>query len=496
MNSNLKKGVLSSLLLVFDSVGQKLIGLVSTLILARVLLPEDFGIIAIATMMVGFISILSATGSAQYLMRVDDLDDEKIDTSFTINLIIKSFLSLLMLGFSFLIADFYGDPRLTPVLISLTFLFFFHAFTNPGTAYLKRAQNYKRLVQLTLFAKFAAVIAAILVAVIYESYWALVIAKAVSAVITVVGSHLIFDYKMRLLLKNAKEQWHFSGWMIPQAIFGYFRSQLDTLIVSSTFGQAALGSYHTMKYVAYIPSANFLVPMSEPFLVELTKTKTSKSYFTKQFKASFLLLMLIALPITSIMYFFHLQITLLLLGPNWLEYSYLMAAFGLLIPPSVMLNHAKRVLLIYAKTKQIFIYECIAFVVVYSVAIYIGLSDIKVLSFTLVTMENIVSLLFFTYILGKYTGIKSIFKFAISVIPLITGTAIASYVVNQLPLEQYHVFVQLITITTIFFVLFFAVIYAIFILGFKNISEWEYLENLLKRTLTPFLVSIRSKLYG
>ena len=74
MSNNLKKGVLSSVLLVVDSIAKKLVGLISTLILARVLAPEDFGIIAIATLMVGFIQILSNTGSQQYLLRVETAD--------------------------------------------------------------------------------------------------------------------------------------------------------------------------------------------------------------------------------------------------------------------------------------------------------------------------------------------------------------------------------------------------------------------------------------
>ena len=107
MSSSLKKGVFSSLLLVGNSVANKLVGLISTLILARVLLPEDFGIVAIASLMVGFIEIMANTGSGQYLLRVDNLDEEKVDTAWTINLILKSLLSLIMLISAYWIVDFF-----------------------------------------------------------------------------------------------------------------------------------------------------------------------------------------------------------------------------------------------------------------------------------------------------------------------------------------------------------------------------------------------------
>jgi len=488
VSDNLRKGVLSSVLLVLDSVAKKLVGLVSTLILARLLMPEDFGIIAIATLMIGFIEILSTTGSDQYLLRVDNLDNEKVDTAWTINLIIKTVMSGLMIVGSFYVADYYDDPRLVDVLVSLSIIFFLHSFQNPGIAFLKRSQNYTKLVKLSVFVKIVSVIAAVVSALILQNYWALVIGKATNAVLMVIGTRAIYPHKVRFILKNASEQWQFSGWMIPQAMFGYFRSQLDTFIVSSAFGPSALGSYHTMKYVAYIPSAHFVQPISEPFLVELANAKGSATYFAKQLKASFLLLMMAGLPVSTLMFFNHRSITAVLLGENWLDYSYLIGIFSLLLPSFVMGLQSKRVLLVYGKTKQIFFYEIAAFAAVYGVVIASGVDQIKEFSTLLVIMENIVALIFFVFILLRYTGLVSTLKMFIASLPLIYSAALAHFVTTYVvTLTSLHAFFELVIITSVFVPLFLFTIWLSYMLGFKKLSEWEYLQSLLKRSLVPIL---------
>lgn len=487
MSTNLTRGVFSSLLLVFNSLANKMVGLVSTLILARVLLPEDFGIIAIATLLVGFLEILATTGSNEYLLRSESMSDEKINTSWTINLLLKTGLSCLMLIAVPFISAFYNDPRLTPVAICLILFFITHAFQNPGMIYLQRRQQYGSIVKVKILAKILSATGAIFVALVYESYWALVVGKGINAVVMVVGTQFLYPFKRKLMLKDAREQWEFSGWVIPQAIFGYFRTQLDTLIVSTTFGAAQLGSYHTMKYIAFIPSQQFIMPIAIPFLVELAKAKNSPSYFGKQFRASFILLALLGLPICTLMYLYHFEITWLLLGDNWLDYSFLIGTFGLLIPSSILLSQSKRVLLVYGKTKQIFVYEVGAFCIVYGVLLLSGIHDIKQFSLLLVIMENIVSFSFYLFILWRYTGIKSIIDMFISLIPISIALFVGYYVSYHLVPKIDIVFFDLVLKSASFIVCFSVIISLSYVSFLHKLSEWHYLHSLALRSLVPII---------
>lgn len=487
MSSNLKKGVLSSALLVGESILKKMVGLISTLILARVLLPEDFGIVAIATLVIGFIDILSNTGSHQYLLKVEQLDKDKADTSFTINVILKGAMAILMAISAVFIADFYDDPRLTPVILSLTAVFALNSLRNPGVAFLQREQNYIKLVKISLIAKIISVGVAVYAALTLQNYWALVFGQASNATLMFLGSYFAHPHRPRLTLMNAREQWEFSGWMIPQSVFGYVRTQLDTFIVSSSFGQSQLGSYHTMKYIAFIPSAHLILPIIQPFLVELRKTKDAPQYFAKQFNASFIITMLLAIPVTCVMFFHHETVTAVLLGKNWIKYSELLGAFALLMPAFVMLNQCMRVLIIYGKTKHIFIYECIAFSVLYSTLFMVGFEDITFFTYVRVAMENIICASFLLYVVLKYTSIKNALSLFSSFIPLALSayiSVLASQFAAQL---SQQIFLKLVNVSIVCFIVFYLCVFSCHVLGFNRLKEWQYLEDLVMRILRPLI---------
>jgi lipopolysaccharide exporter len=487
MSSNLKKGAFSSVILVAESILKKLVGLVSTLILARVLLPEDFGVIAIATLMIGFIDVLSSTGAQQYLMKVDQLDDNKLNTSFTINVILKGVLALLMGLSSIFIADYYNDPRLTDILLSLTGVFILNNIRNPAIDYLRREQNYTPLVKISLLAKFTAVAVAVFSALMLGNYWALVFGQLANSILMLFGTYLIYPYRPKFTLKNAKEQWFFSGWMIPQAVLGYFRTQLDTFMVSAAFGQTQLGSYSTMKYIAFIPSAHIILPIVQPFLVEQRKTKNAPNYFAKQFNASFILTMLIAIPITSVMFVHHGLVTQVLLGDNWVAYSPLLGMFGLLIPAYVMSNQSMRILVIFGKTKHIFIFECIAFVLIFLALVSVGSNNIE--SFTLVkaSVENLLSVVFLLYVAIKYTSLKNSAYLLLSFIPLSVSALIASYLSKHSSTWFENSFLNLLVASLVSFSFFYICILLFHLIIFKKLQEWQYLENLMLRMLLPVL---------
>jgi lipopolysaccharide exporter len=491
MSNSFRNGVLSSLLLVADSFAKKLVGLASTLILARVLLPEDFGIIAIASLMIGFLSILSETGGHQYLMRVDDLDEDKVNTAWTINFIIKSVLTIVMIFSSFFIDDFYGDPRLTNIFICLSLVFFCYSLENPGTAFLRRKQNYKNIVKLTVITKVFSAIIGVVAALILKNYWALVIGQSVSALLMTIGTYAIHNHRPQFKLTNAKDQWQFSGWMIPQAMFGYSRTQLDVFIISSSFGASILGSYHTMKYIAFIPSLDIISPLSQPFLVELANSKNSTPYFTKLLKTSFILLMIVGLPISVIMFFHHSLIAAFLLGNNWLDYSYLLAAFGVLIPANIIRQQATRVLVVFGNTKQLFFIECLTFAIVYGVVLLNGVDDIKSFSFLLVSMETLVSIVFLGFIMYRYTGGKSTFDFVFSLVPLIVGGIMGKLFSDLFIFNSFHAFFQLVFITGSFVIVFLITVLTFYYLGYKRFSEWEYLESLVRRILAPIFQKLK-----
>jgi O-antigen/teichoic acid export membrane protein len=242
-----------------------------------------------------------------------------------------------------------------------------------------------------------------------------------------------------------------------------------------------------MKYLAFIPSASLILPIVQPFLVELRKTKNSPNYFAKQFNASFLVTMLIATPITSVLFVHHQTVTAVLLGANWIQYSEMLGAFALLIPAFVMLNQSKRVLILYGKTKHIFIYECIAFGVLYSSLFAVGFSDIKFFTYVRVGIENLICAFLLLYIVLRYTSVKNTLSLFMSFIPLTIAAYLCIFVSEITAQWSDQVFIKLVVVTSSSFFTFYATVFLFHILWLKKVPEWQYLETLLQRVFNPFL---------
>lgn len=493
MANNLKKGVFSSILLLVKNLSDKLIGLVSTLILARILAPEDFGIIAIATLVMGLLDVLSETGASSYLLKEDAIDDQKVNTTWTLNLLLKSALSVLLVISSPFVVSFYDDPRIHYVLTAFAAVFCFKAFKNPGLFYLSRNQSYGKQVQVGLIAKIASVGAAVGTAIVFQSYWALVIGQAVNALFVVTGSYIISNYRPTLQLTNVKAQLAFSIWMIPQAIAGYARTQLDTFIVSSQFGQSVLGSYHTMKYVAFIPSSHILLPLSWPFLVEIRAVKHDKPLFLKRALGSSLLLLGVSIPFTIILFTQSQTVTWFLLGAQWLEYHYILGLFALLIPAFVLTNEANRLLVIYGMTKQLFFVDMLRSVIVYTSIFIIGFGNIDEFIVNFVFLEAGLALIYYLIVVWRYFGINPMTR-CVGYFTLFCAIASLNHTIAEFVLQHVagHQVLQAAVYSLVFVMGFIICLVAANSVLKRHSQEWEYLSSLVARITSPVLTKLSS----
>jgi lipopolysaccharide exporter len=478
-----KKVFIGSFLLIGQSLSTKFIGLISTLILARVLVPDDFGLVAIATLLFGFVQVLATTGSMQYLLSVDEIDQATINTSWTLDFILKFPLSLIFAFSGPYISQWYGDDRLVNVVYVFAGLLLISCLKTPAESLLRREQAFSSMVKLGVFSKVVSVFVAVAIALIFESYWALVLGQVTNSVIHSMGSYLIHQYRPWFSLANFKEQWSFSCWMLPQAIVGFFRSQLDTLIVSASFTKDVLGSYHVMKYLAYIPSAHVILPATQPLLVELRKVKTEAASFTNQFNISFMMTIMIAIPICSLLLVYHELVTIVLLGEQWQSYSTLLSAFSVVILSMAIFQQCQRVLIIHNRIKYIFFYELVSFTILYSILLTIGIGDILLFSIIRVGIELLSSVLLLVYITIKYTSKKNLFHIFLGSLPIILSSIVAILFSLMIETATPFDFLNLCLVLGTYLCVFSLGLAILYLSGLAKTTEYEYLLGLLLKVV-------------
>ncbi len=144
-------------------------GLVSTVILARILTPDDFGVVAMSSLVLGLLSVLSDMGTWQVLIRSGETDRRAYDTAWTIMLLQAAVLAVLMFAAAYPAALFFKDPRLTPVIQLVALGSVVTGFQNVGVIMFRRDLDFRRDFLFGSYSKVIVVIPTVAMALVFRN---------------------------------------------------------------------------------------------------------------------------------------------------------------------------------------------------------------------------------------------------------------------------------------------------------------------------------------
>ncbi|WP_417547388.1 oligosaccharide flippase family protein [Marinobacter segnicrescens] len=356
MSASLK--VLKSAGLLFGiQVVQRGLGIISTLILARLLAPEHFGIVALVTIALQFFELLVETGNRQYIVQKETLDDEDLDTAWSMDLLIKSTLAALVIASSPALARWFDEPALTAALAVAALALPIRALRTPGMMRLAREINYRPLFRLTLWQKGLSFMTVITIAFIDPSHWAIIAGNLVSAAVLAVGSYRVDHHRPRWTLSRFRQQWGFSQWLLLRGIVGFTRSQVDNLLVSRFFGTTALGGYNLVREVSLLPALSAIIPMSEPLLAAIAQSRESRTNLAYRVSFSLALMITVLTPITVFIMLYPELIVRVLLGTQWTEFAPLLQPFGLFFFTFCLFSLISDAVIAQGKVKGLFWFD-------------------------------------------------------------------------------------------------------------------------------------------
>jgi len=485
MTNVANKAIKSSLLMLFLRLFQRSIGLISTMILARILIPEDFGIVAIVTLVGLFFEILTQTGSEQYIIQKKDVDYNDLNTAFTLDLLTKFSLWVLFIICVPFISNFYEEPLLTWPLWISSLILPIGAFTSPKLYILKKNIEFKAFAKLEAFRKLFSFSIVLFVLIFEQSFWAIVAGDIASISFAVLGSYVIAPYKPTIGKARFKEQWIFSKWMLLKGIFGFTRSQVDTLLISKLFGVVNLGRYHMSKHIAYIPANDIVIPASEPILAALAESKNNAELFRYRFSMSMLLTFLLIFPLSLFTLYFPNLIVDFLLGEKWVDTYNLMSILG----PAVLLtsiNHLfETALVALAKVKEIFIFDAVTMILL--VVILLMFPGQSVEDFALHRTYLLLSFLIFLTLMTVYFIQYSIKNLLILLLPSIIGAYTSLLITHWL-----IIFAPDNALFSFFYLaISYCVIYLVFTLSIYKLSLYKHRSEIIdifnKLSIIPFI---------
>jgi lipopolysaccharide exporter len=480
--SQANKAMTASVLHVATKLSQRLLGLISTLILARLLAPDDFGIVAISLLIINFFTALSDSGASNYIIKVGDLTNSEIDTSWTINIILKLVVSVVILISANLIASIFNDERIVNLLYAMTIMLVLGSVSSPSIALFKREQNYVPIFKLEIIQKVISVIIVITIAVSYKSYWALIIGMMCTTTIGTFGSYCIHAYRPRLSLTNLTTQWDFSKWILGGSIFGFSRSQMDTFLTSKFYSVSDVGIFHTMKYIATMPGSQVIAPAVSPLLATISKSRDNETDFRDQINLSFYVVSLLSFPIAFYMCWNADILVLIILGDQWVNYSQIFGALSVLVISYSLSSLCGQILISLSKTKVLFIYNIISLLILVSLLLVAKNHSLYEFAATRVFFEIIASVSMFLFVVKVYLNIaikKHIFIYF--------GSLITSYIALQASIildpVDLNVFLRLFVTAITFNIVYLLSLYISYRVYFKRTKEGAHLAFLVMKTI-------------
>ncbi len=295
--------------------------LVFLVVMARLLDPKDFGLVAMVTAVTGVFGLFTWGGFSYATIQQAVITDEQISTLFWINVLIGALLACLCMATAPVLVDFYGDPRLFWVTIASAGGLLLTAATVLHMALIERQLRFGKLAVVEIFSQFVGIAVGIGTAFAGFGYWSLVISTLLQAAILLIGVWVIEPWRPGPPRRNVRifPLLRFGGTVTLYTFVTYLSSNLDKILLGRFWGADVLGRYGRGYQLINIPTQNLNGAIGGVAFAALVRLQRDpirlKSYFLKYYT----LMNSLTLPTTLFCAVFANDIIAVVLGPKWID---------------------------------------------------------------------------------------------------------------------------------------------------------------------------------
>ena len=298
---------------------EKLISVVSTIILARLLAPHDFGIIAIAMMVIALLDLLRAFGVDAAIIQKQDADSDDYNTAWTIKIITSAVVALGIFLTADLASQFFREADITAVLQIMALGVFISGFENIGVVEFRKQLNFGKDFHYMIGKKIFSFIATIGLAVALQNYWALAIGKVLTNLFSLGLSFYVHSYRPRLSLVRFRDMTSFSLWMFANALVGFISNQAPQIVIGRISGSSALGTYSVAGDLASTISNSIAMPVHRAAFPGFSKLNNDYARLKQSFLTTIEALSLVLIPSAVGLLSVAPLLVPVALGDKWLD---------------------------------------------------------------------------------------------------------------------------------------------------------------------------------
>lgn len=425
-------------------IAAKLLTPIVSMVLARLLTPEAFGVVTTLTMIITFAEIFTDAGFQKYLVQHEFVDDQEKEDStnvaFWSNLIMSLAIWGIIAVFASPLAALVGNPGLGHVLIIACASIPLAAFSSIQMALYRRDLDFKTLFKVRIVGILVPLFVTVPLAFWLRSYWALVFGTLAVNTVNAVLLTWYSKWKPRFFysFKLLKDMLSFTVWSMVEQISIWLTNYVDVFIVGTMLSQHYLGLYKTSTTLVGQITGLITATTSPILFASLSRLQSNETEFKQLFFKFQKAVGILVIPLGVGIFCFHDLVTNVLLGSQWIEASPFIGLWGLTSSITIVLSHySSEVYKAKGKPKLSVLAQFLHVIVLWPtvlIAVHYGFETLYIARAS-VRIELIIVNLIIMYFIVNF----SIKDMITNVLPSIISAFVMAIVYKLLPVSEYIV---------------------------------------------------------
>ena len=305
--------------------------ILSTAILARLLTPSDFGLVAMITAVTGLLSSLKDAGLATPTIQRAEISHAQVSNLFWINVGVSAVFTLLVAAAAPLIVWLYRSPQLLPLTLALAVTFFIDGLSVQHLALLSRQMKFASLARIEVGALLFGQLAGIGCAAAGCGAWSLVAATLATSLCGMVLAWSTSRWRPQMPKRGSgtRPLVSFGASLTAANSLSYLVRNVDNFLIGRMYGATTVGLYSRAAALLRRPVDQLLGPVTAVVQPTLSRLQNEPERYRRTFMQLFEFIALVALPVTGAMAALARPVVLVLLGPKWEAAAVLFAAFSI-----------------------------------------------------------------------------------------------------------------------------------------------------------------------
>lgn len=394
MGSIKEKASAGAMLLIIGKALTAALSFFVTIVLARLLIPEDFALAAIAITIVGLVAAFTELGLNSALIHQQNPEDAHFNTAWTLNMCRALILALILCLVAHPVASAYQEPRLVNVIYVLGVSMLLGAAANPKMVIFTRELSFSQEFYVAVTAKVLGAFCAVLVAAMFKNYWAILVGAIVVQVVTTINSYVLKPYLPKVSFEKSGELFNFSVWISLSGVVHGLNSYAVQLFVGLVLPRNQFGYLAFGQRIATVTLYETLEPVRQVLFASFAAMRGDHARLQAAYLKAQSILSFGVIPVGIGLALMAQPILVNLVGAKWLPAVPILQVFAIVIAIQAIVGPAGGVAMATGNTRIAFYRDitclCVRLPLVIAGAYFFGLNGLLI--------AVILETLFFIYI--------------------------------------------------------------------------------------------------